>query len=294
MSTGTPSDKYAWYYPEPVDRPHATLAGMVSALDNYVGQIVAQLEDQGIADNTLIIFTSDNGPHDEGGGDPEFFKASAPYKGMKRDLYDGGIHVPMIVLLAAHLEGTGRRHALGFRRRAADLRRARRGLPQLSSPGKDQRRFDSSAAARQASTNARADALLGVRQTGRRSQLGSRSAKSSKPPGAGHGRPSATASMPRSNSTISTTIQAKRERRSNRPSTASLSTRLREASGLRRDHVLRLLRWPHAVCSLTPTRTRIWGHATVYLVRNVSSYLGMLFSIQLSKPFSVSCHRGSW
>jgi arylsulfatase A-like enzyme len=96
MSTGTPSDKYAWYYPDPVDRPHATLAGMVSALDSYVGEIVVQLEAQGIADNTLIIFTSDNGPHDEGGGDPEFFKASAPYKGMKRDLYDGGIHVPMI------------------------------------------------------------------------------------------------------------------------------------------------------------------------------------------------------
>lgn len=97
MSTGTPSDKYAWYYPEPVDRPHATLAGMVTALDSYVGRIVTTLEKKGIADNTLIFFTSDNGPHDEGGGDPEFFQASAPYKGMKRDLFDGGIHVPMIV-----------------------------------------------------------------------------------------------------------------------------------------------------------------------------------------------------
>ena len=97
MSTGAPCDKYAWYYPETVDNPHATLAGMVSALDDYVGRIVATLDEQGIADNTLIIFTSDNGPHDEGGGDPVFFKASAPYKGIKRDLYDGGIHVPMIV-----------------------------------------------------------------------------------------------------------------------------------------------------------------------------------------------------
>jgi arylsulfatase A-like enzyme len=70
---------------------------MVTALDDYVGQIVAALETQGIVDNTLILFTSDNGPHDEGGGDPTFFKASAPYKGMKRDVYDGGIHVPMIV-----------------------------------------------------------------------------------------------------------------------------------------------------------------------------------------------------
>ncbi len=97
MSTGEPADKYAWYYPEPVARPRATLAGMVSALDAYVGEIVSTLAEKGIADNTLIVFTSDNGPHDEGGGDPEFFKAAAPYKGMKRDLFDGGIHVPMIV-----------------------------------------------------------------------------------------------------------------------------------------------------------------------------------------------------
>ena len=58
---------------------------------------MAALKTKGVLENTLIIFTSDNGPHDEGGGDPTFFKASAPYKGMKRDLYDGGIHVPMIV-----------------------------------------------------------------------------------------------------------------------------------------------------------------------------------------------------
>ncbi len=97
MSTGNPSDKYAWYYPEPVDNPHATLAAMVTALDDYVGQIVKTLKALGKLDNTLIMFSSDNGPHDEGGGDPKFFKASAPFKGMKRDVYDGGIHVPMIV-----------------------------------------------------------------------------------------------------------------------------------------------------------------------------------------------------
>ncbi len=107
MSTGEPADKYAWYYPEPVERPRATLAGMVSALDAYVGNIVRVLEQRGIADNTLIVFTSDNGPHDEGGGDPKFFKAAAPYKGMKRDLFDGGIHVPMIVHWPAAIE-TGR------------------------------------------------------------------------------------------------------------------------------------------------------------------------------------------
>lgn len=107
MSTGEAADKYAWYYPEAVEHPHATFAGMVSALDAYVGRIVTTLEDRGIVDNTLIVFTSDNGPHDEGGGDPEFFNASAPYQGMKRDLYDGGIHVPMIVNWPARI-GIGR------------------------------------------------------------------------------------------------------------------------------------------------------------------------------------------
>ncbi len=97
MSSGTPCDKYAWYYPEAVDRPHVTLAAMVTALDDYVGQIITVLREQQIARNTLILFTSDNGPHDEGGGDPVFFRAAKPYKGIKRDLYDGGIHVPMIV-----------------------------------------------------------------------------------------------------------------------------------------------------------------------------------------------------
>lgn len=104
MTTGTPADKYAAYYPEAVQRPNATLAGMVTALDDYVGQIVAVLEEQGMLDNTLIFFTSDNGPHDEGGADPEFFKASAPYKGQKRDLYDGGIHVPMLVHWPARIK----------------------------------------------------------------------------------------------------------------------------------------------------------------------------------------------
>lgn len=104
MSTGQPADKYAWYYPAPVERPRATLAGMVTALDAYVGNIVRTLQDRGIADNTLIVFTSDNGPHDEGGGDPKFFKAAEPYKGMKRDLFDGGIHVPMIVQWPAAIQ----------------------------------------------------------------------------------------------------------------------------------------------------------------------------------------------
>ncbi len=104
VKDGKPTDKYAWYYPEPVERPNAVLAGMVTALDEYIGQILDVLEKRGELDNTLIVFTSDNGPHDEGGADPEFFKAAAPYKGQKRDLYDGGIHVPMIVQWPAKIK----------------------------------------------------------------------------------------------------------------------------------------------------------------------------------------------
>jgi len=76
--------------------PHASFAAMVSRLDKYVGEIVKLVEEKGIADNTLIIFTSDNGPHKEGGGDPDFFNSNGIYKGIKRDLYEGGIRVPFI------------------------------------------------------------------------------------------------------------------------------------------------------------------------------------------------------
>lgn len=75
---------------------HAAFAAMVNILDEYVGDVVAELEKLGIADNTLIVFSSDNGAHEEGGADPEYFDSNGVYKGFKRDLYDGGIHVPLI------------------------------------------------------------------------------------------------------------------------------------------------------------------------------------------------------
>jgi arylsulfatase A-like enzyme len=81
----------------PQEQPRATFAAMISRLDMQVGQIVLKLEELGIADNTIIIFSSDNGPHKEGGADPDFFDSNGPLKGYKRDLYEGGIRVPMIV-----------------------------------------------------------------------------------------------------------------------------------------------------------------------------------------------------
>jgi arylsulfatase A len=77
--------------------PHAAFAAMVSRLDKYVGEIVNTVKQKGIEENTLIIFTSDNGPHKENGGDPVFFNSNGGLKGIKRDLYEGGIRVPFIV-----------------------------------------------------------------------------------------------------------------------------------------------------------------------------------------------------
>ena len=75
---------------------HAAFAAMVNNLDDYVGDIIAKLDELGIADNTLVMFTSDNGPHQEAGHNPTYFNSNGPLRGFKRDLYEGGIRVPMI------------------------------------------------------------------------------------------------------------------------------------------------------------------------------------------------------
>jgi arylsulfatase A len=76
--------------------PHAAFAAMVRRLDLYLGEIMNTLRVTGQLDNTVIIFTSDNGPHRENGGDPDFFNSNGPLRGIKRDLYEGGIRVPFI------------------------------------------------------------------------------------------------------------------------------------------------------------------------------------------------------
>lgn len=76
---------------------HATFAAMVAVMDKQVGEICSTLDSLGIADNTIIVFTSDNGPHLEGGADPDFFNSNGELRGYKRDLYEGGIRVPLLV-----------------------------------------------------------------------------------------------------------------------------------------------------------------------------------------------------
>ena len=82
---------------------HATFAAMVTRLDVYVGQLVDKLKELGLYENTIIIFSSDNGPHREGGADPDFFDSNGPWRGYKRDVYEGGIRVPMIVSWPGHI-----------------------------------------------------------------------------------------------------------------------------------------------------------------------------------------------
>jgi arylsulfatase A-like enzyme len=79
-----------------VKDPAAHYRAMVEALDGYVGRLLAALGEKGVAKDTLIVFTSDNGPHFEGGYNPRMFNSSGPLRGGKRDLYEGGIRVPMI------------------------------------------------------------------------------------------------------------------------------------------------------------------------------------------------------
>lgn len=88
-----------------VEKPRASFAAMVSQLDFYVGEVLAELEALGISENTIVMFTSDNGPHKEGGADPEFFESSGSLKGIKRDLYEGGIRVPFIVRYKGKIQG---------------------------------------------------------------------------------------------------------------------------------------------------------------------------------------------
>ena len=76
---------------------HAAFAAMINVLDDQVGEILAKLKELGLDENTVIFFSSDNGPHLEGGADPDYFDSNGIYTGYKRELYEGGIRVPMLV-----------------------------------------------------------------------------------------------------------------------------------------------------------------------------------------------------
>ncbi|MFR9620109.1 MAG: arylsulfatase [Rikenellaceae bacterium] len=89
------NNKSTGYCSQP--QPRATFAAMVSRLDRDVQRLMDLLKEKGIDENTIVIFSSDNGTHREGGHLPEYFDSNGPFRGNKRDLYDGGIRTPFIV-----------------------------------------------------------------------------------------------------------------------------------------------------------------------------------------------------
>lgn len=79
-----------------ITHTHAQFAGMITRLDYYVGEVLKKLKEKGLDENTLVIFSSDNGPHEEGGADPTFFGRDGKLRGLKRQCHEGGIRIPFI------------------------------------------------------------------------------------------------------------------------------------------------------------------------------------------------------
>ncbi len=99
----------------PTDVGHQQFAAMVTRLDKHVGEVLDLLRRKGLDKNTLVIFTSDNGPHTEGGADPDYFNTEKLLRGTKRSTTEGGIRVPFIAWWPGQIEaGTVNDHQLAF------------------------------------------------------------------------------------------------------------------------------------------------------------------------------------
>jgi uncharacterized sulfatase len=76
--------------------PEKGHAAMIARMDRDIGRLLDRLKERGLDESTLVVFSSDNGPHKEGGADPKFNRSSGGLRGLKRDLYEGGIRVPLL------------------------------------------------------------------------------------------------------------------------------------------------------------------------------------------------------
>jgi hypothetical protein len=108
----TPKTSDTWLHPDyanavtdgkPWTEPMKRYATMARRLDDGIGDLFQLLRDLHIDDNTLVVFTSDNGPANENGGDPRLFDSWGPFDGLKRDCWEGGIHEPAIVRWPGHI-----------------------------------------------------------------------------------------------------------------------------------------------------------------------------------------------
>ncbi len=95
-TNGMDSPDFGDYAQEDWPDAEKAFASIITRMDADIGRLFSTLKERGLDDNTLVFFTSDNGPHKEGHHDPEFFNDNGPLRGIKRDLYEGGIRVPSI------------------------------------------------------------------------------------------------------------------------------------------------------------------------------------------------------
>ena len=106
---------YGPYADEDWPEPQKGHAAMITRMDGDIGKLFALLKKLGLEERTLVLFSSDNGPHKEGGADPNFNDSNGPLRGNKRDMYEGGIRVPLIARWPGRIAaGTGTNHVSAF------------------------------------------------------------------------------------------------------------------------------------------------------------------------------------
>jgi arylsulfatase A-like enzyme len=101
-TNGSEIPSYGIYANENWPDPEKGYAAMITRLDDDVGRLLKKLDELGVANNTLVIFSSDNGAQQEGGHLASFFNSSGPLRGIKRDVYEGGIRDPFIAYWPGH------------------------------------------------------------------------------------------------------------------------------------------------------------------------------------------------